>query len=88
MDKIDINLYSRQISTYGMDIMIKLNNIKVIIIGLRGLGVEISKNIILTGVNEISIMIIFVKFLISHQIFIYLRRMSIKKEEMMLALKV
>lgn len=55
MDKIDINLYSRQISTYGMDIMIKLNNIKVIIIGLRGLGVEISKNIILTGVNEISI---------------------------------
>lgn len=55
MDKIDTNLYSRQISTYGMDIMIKINNIKVIIVGLRGLGVEISKNIILTGVNEISI---------------------------------
>ena len=55
MDKIDTNLYSRQISTYGMDIMIKINNIKVIILGLRGLGVEISKNIILTGVNEISI---------------------------------
>ena len=55
MDKIDTKLYSRQISTYGMDTMLKINHIKVIIIGLRGLGVEISKNIILTGVNEISI---------------------------------
>ena len=55
MDKINTNLYSRQISTYGMDIMIKINNIKVIIVGLRGLGIEISKNIILTGVNEVAI---------------------------------
>ena len=38
-----------------MDTMLKINHIKVIIIGLRGLGVEISKNIILTRVNEIAI---------------------------------
>jgi ubiquitin-activating enzyme E1 len=55
MDKIHTNLYSRQISTYGMDIMLKIKNIKVIIIGMRGLGIEISKNIILSGIDEISI---------------------------------
>jgi molybdopterin/thiamine biosynthesis adenylyltransferase len=54
MNKININLYSRQISTYGLDIMIKINNMKVIILGMGGLGVEIAKNIILTGVSEIS----------------------------------
>lgn len=55
MNNINTSIYSRQISTYGMDTMIKINNIKVIIIGLRGLGIEISKNLILTGINEISI---------------------------------
>ena len=55
MNAIHTNLYSRQISTYGMDIMLKIKNIKVIIIGLRGLGIEISKNIILSGINEIYI---------------------------------
>jgi len=55
MNKIDVNLFSRQILTYGMDTMSKINNIKVIIVGLRGLGIEVSKNIILTGVNKVSI---------------------------------
>ena len=55
MNKIDVNLFSRQISTYGMDTMSKINNIKVIIVGLRGLGIEVAKNIILTGVNKVSI---------------------------------
>ena len=55
MNKIHTNLYSRQISTYGMDIMLKIKNIKVIIIGLKGVGIEVSKNIILSGVDEISI---------------------------------
>ena len=55
MNQIDINLYSRQILLYGMDTMIKINKIKAIIVGLRGLGIEISKNIILSGINEISI---------------------------------
>ena len=55
MNIIHTNLYSRQISTYGMDIMLKIKNIKVIIIGLKGVGIEVSKNIILSGVDEISI---------------------------------
>ena len=38
-----------------MDIMLKIKNIKVIIIGLRGLDIETSKNIILSGINEIYI---------------------------------
>ena len=55
MNKIDVNLFSRQISTYGMDTMSKIKNIKLIVIGLRGLGIEVCKNIILTGVNKVSI---------------------------------
>ena len=54
MNKINVNLYSRQISAYCLDIMLKINNMKFIILGMGGLGVEISKNIILTGVFEIS----------------------------------
>lgn len=46
---IDTNLYSRQIGTYGMETMGKLIQMKVLISGLRGLGVEIAKNLILAG---------------------------------------
>ena len=55
MESIDTNLYSRQIYTYGLDTMKKIINIKILIIGLRGLGVEIAKNLILTGPKEVSI---------------------------------
>lgn len=52
---MDEDLYSRQIAAYGLNIMNKLTNIKVLIIGLRGLGIEIAKNIILSGFNEVTI---------------------------------
>ena len=55
MEKIDTNLYSRQILTFGIDTMKKIINLKILIIGLRGLGIEIAKNIILAGPNEVSI---------------------------------
>ena len=55
MKKIDENLYSRQIFTYGIDTMDKIINLKILIIGLRGLGIEIAKNIILAGPKEVSI---------------------------------
>ena len=55
MKKFDKNLYSRQILTYGIDTMDKIINLKILIIGLRGLGIEIAKNIILTGTKEVSI---------------------------------
>lgn len=38
---MDTNLYSRQIYTYGLDTMEKITNLKILIVGLRGLGIEI-----------------------------------------------
>ena len=54
-EKIDTNLYSRQIGTIGMEAMKKLIKLKILIVGLRGLGIEIAKNIILAGPNKVSI---------------------------------
>ena len=54
-DNIDTDLYSRQIGTFGMDIMGKLLKLKVLIVGMRGLGVETAKNIILSGSNLVDI---------------------------------
>ena len=55
MDKIDKNLYSRQIFTYGLDTMKLIVNLKILIVGLRGLGIEIAKNLILAGPKEVSL---------------------------------
>jgi ubiquitin-activating enzyme E1 len=46
-------LYSRQIGTYGEEMMQKLSNLKVLIIGLGGLGLETSKNLILSGPEKV-----------------------------------
>ena len=54
-EKIDTNLYSRQILTFGLETMYKLIKMKILIIGMRGLGVETAKNIILIGPNEVQI---------------------------------
>ena len=54
-EKIDEDLYSRQIGAIGMDTMKKFNKLKILIVGLRGLGIEIAKNIILMGPNKVSI---------------------------------
>ena len=51
----DINLYSRQISTYGKETMEKIIDLKILIIGLRGLGIEIAKNIILLGPKLVKV---------------------------------
>ena len=56
MSKIDTNLYSRQITTFGIDTMSKLQNLRVLIIGMRGLGIEIAKNIILFGIKKVNIL--------------------------------
>ena len=53
--EIDQNLYSRQIGTFGMEAMGKLVQMNVLICGLRGLGVEIAKNIILAGPKSVSL---------------------------------
>ena len=55
MKKIDTNLYSRQITTFGIDTMSKIQDLRVLIVGLRGLGIEIAKNIVLSGIKELKI---------------------------------
>ena len=55
MEKIDENLYSRQIFTYGKETMDKIVNMRILIVGLKGLGIETAKNIILAGPKEVSI---------------------------------
>ena len=47
--------YSRQIGTYGIETMKKLSEFKIFIYGMRGLGAELAKNIILMGVKEVTI---------------------------------
>ena len=54
-EQIDTNLYSRQIGTLGMETIKKLIELKVVIVGLRGLRIETTKNIILAGPNRLSI---------------------------------
>ncbi|UKK01853.2 ubiquitin-activating enzyme E1 [Theileria orientalis] len=54
-DKIDTNLYSRQIGTFGFEMMGKLQRLKVLIIGMKASGIEIAKNLALMGVESISI---------------------------------
>ena len=53
--KVDDDLYSRSIFTYGMETMKRISTLKVLIIGLRGLGVETAKNIILSGPSEVDL---------------------------------
>ena len=52
---IDTNLYSRQIHTFGMETMGKLIKLNVLIVGLRGLGVETAKNLILAGPASVTL---------------------------------
>lgn len=55
MAAIDTNLYSRQIGTFGMETMGKLVQLKVLISGLRGVGVETAKNLALAGPGAITL---------------------------------
>eukprot|EP00048_Salpingoeca_helianthica_P014002 m.213019 g.213019 ORF g.213019 m.213019 type:complete len:1298 (-) comp15572_c0_seq2:162-4055(-) len=50
-----MDLYSRQIGAYGLEAMLKLTSLRVLIVGLRGVGVEVAKNVILAGVHTICV---------------------------------
>ena len=52
---INTNLYSRQIGVFGFETMIKLSKMNVFIYGMRGVGVETAKNIILAGPRKVTI---------------------------------
>lgn len=55
IDSIDHDKWSRQIRTYGIEITKALSKLKILVIGLRGYGLEISKNIILSNPCQVSI---------------------------------
>ncbi|CAH2352326.1 ubiquitin-activating enzyme E1 1 [[Candida] railenensis] len=55
VEGIDESLYSRQLYVLGKEAMLKMQNSSVLIIGLRGLGIEIAKNLALAGVKSIGL---------------------------------
>lgn len=53
-EEINTDLYSRQIGTFGMETMGKLVKMNVLVVGMRGLGVETAKNLILAGPKRVD----------------------------------
>ncbi|EJU06450.1 ubiquitin activating enzyme [Dacryopinax primogenitus] len=53
--KIDEGLYSRQLYVLGHEAMKRMAASNVLIVGVRGLGVEIAKNTVLAGVKSVTI---------------------------------
>ena len=54
-EKIDTNFYSRQIGTFGLNTMTKIIKMNIFIYGMRGVGVEVAKNIVLSGPKSLTI---------------------------------
>ncbi|EKM59140.1 uncharacterized protein PHACADRAFT_249384 [Phanerochaete carnosa HHB-10118-sp] len=52
---IDEGLYSRQLYVLGHEAMKRMAASNVLIVGLRGLGVEIAKNLVLAGVKSVTV---------------------------------
>ncbi|OBA23534.1 ubiquitin-activating enzyme E1 [Metschnikowia bicuspidata var. bicuspidata NRRL YB-4993] len=52
---IDESLYSRQLYVLGKEAMLKMQNANVLVIGLKGLGVEVAKNVALAGVKSLAL---------------------------------
>jgi ubiquitin-activating enzyme E1 len=53
--EIDESLYSRQLYVLGHEAMKRMSASNVLIVGLKGLGVEIAKNIALAGVKSLAL---------------------------------
>jgi len=58
-DKVQISeqeaqLYDRQIRLWGLDAQKRLRAAKICLIGMRGLGCEIAKNLVLAGINSLK----------------------------------
>lgn len=52
---IDEGLYSRQLYVLGHEAMKRMAASNVLIVGLKGLGVEIAKNVVLAGVKSVTV---------------------------------
>jgi len=53
--QLDEGLYSRQLYVLGREAMQRMAAANILISGLRGLGVEIAKNVILSGVKSVTL---------------------------------
>lgn len=53
--EIDESLYSRQLYVLGKEAMLKMQKANVLIVGLKGLGIEIAKNVSLAGVKSLDL---------------------------------
>ena len=54
-NEIDESLYSRQLYVLGAEAMKRMSASNVLIVGMKGLGVEIAKNIALAGVKSLTL---------------------------------
>jgi ubiquitin-activating enzyme E1 len=54
-EQIDESLYSRQLYVFGHEAQKRMAKSNVLIIGLNGLGVEIAKNVVLSGVKSVTL---------------------------------
>lgn len=52
---IDEDLHSRQLAVYGRETMRRLFASNILVSGMRGLGAEIAKNLILAGVKSVTL---------------------------------
>lgn len=52
---IDEGLYSRQLYVLGAEAMKRMGASNVLIVGMKGLGCEIAKNVCLAGVKSVTI---------------------------------
>jgi len=51
----EAQLYDRQIRLWGLDAQKRLRNAKLCLIGMRGLGCEVAKNLVLSGINSMKL---------------------------------
>ncbi|BFF92679.1 SUMO-activating enzyme subunit 1 [Drosophila madeirensis] len=55
LTEAETELYDRQIRLWGLESQKRLRTAKILISGLNGLGAEVTKNIILSGVNSVTL---------------------------------
>ena len=53
--EIDEGLYSRQLYVLGHEAMRRMETSSVLICGMKGLGIELAKNVVLAGVRSVTI---------------------------------
>jgi tRNA A37 threonylcarbamoyladenosine dehydratase len=53
--EIDESLYSRQLYVLGHEAMRRMAGAEVLVVGMKGLGVEVAKNVVLAGVKAVGV---------------------------------